>query len=806
MFNHYLVIAWRMLSRNKVFSLINVFGLALGICACLVIWTITQYEFSFDRFHADKDRIYRINTSEQLTKSDPVRLVPAVLPPLAAAVKSEVPGVETVAPYHFLYDGVVSVPGSGSTHVSYECKPVVAGPEYFSIMKYEWLAGNEHTALQEPFKVVLSEKQSYKYFGKLPASEIVGKELVYNDSIRVTVSGIVKDWKENSDFAFTEFISLATAEHGYLQEVLKLDQTNWKGVPYSSRVLLKLAKDVNEKDVNAVIVKLFSKKWDKPSMSISLQPLTSVHFTEYGGETEIRTAHLPTLYVLMSVALFILLLAVINYVNLATAQSLSRDKEIGIRKVLGSSRSRIAVQFLLETFLMSLLAVMLATVFVNPVLHVFRSFIPEGVKFAPFALSTITFLAGISLAITLLAGLYPARFLSSYLPVLTLRGSGAKGSERWWFRKGLIVFQFSISLVFIIGTLVVGSQIHFMLSKDLGFKSDAVILLSTNESRDSLFRVKQVEESIRQVPGVAMVARENMPPMGLDRGIFTIRYKPLGDEFIPVAAIKADEHFIPLYGMKLLAGKNLSPSDTIKEVVINESLSKLLGFKTPEQALGQSIFIWDKFCPITGVVADFHQASFHESIKPLLITGLACTDIVVKLDTKGASAENTKAILARIEKQWKQFYPHTPFEFSFLDEELGRLYEKEQTTSWLMNIASGITIFISCIGLFGLTLFTMEKRTREIGIRKVMGASIPDIVVMLSKDFVVLIVIALLIASPIAWMLMHKWLQDFVYRISPGIGIYLVAGIAILFITLLTVSFQSVKAALVNPVKSLRNE
>jgi ABC-type antimicrobial peptide transport system permease subunit len=273
-----------------------------------------------------------------------------------------------------------------------------------------------------------------------------------------------------------------------------------------------------------------------------------------------------------------------------------------------------------------------------------------------------------------------------------------------------------------------------------------------------------------------------------------------------VAAVKADEHFIPLYGIRLLAGRNLLPGDTLKEVVINESLSKLLGFASPEKALGQSIYTWNKYCPIAGVVADFHQASFHETIKPMLITSLACTDIAVKLDTRNKSVAETKAILARVENQWKAFYPHTPFEYDFLDESIARLYQKEQTTSWLMNITTGITIFISCIGLFGLTMFTTARRTREIGIRKVLGASVPDIVALLGKDFFILIVIALFIASPVAWFFMHQWLEDYAYRIPFGVDIFLIAGVTILFITLLTVSFQSVKAALANPVKSLRTE
>ena len=806
MLKSYFRIAWRTLTRNKVYALINVLGLALGICACLVIWLIARYEFSFDRNHPDQDRVYRINTYEKFTKDDPEHLVPCVQPDLPKAVRTEIAGVQTVAPYHVLSDAKAVIPGNGRAGAVFSSNPIVTGPEYFTIMTRDWLAGDERTALSEPFKVVLTEKIARTYFGAIPLDQIIGREIVYDDSLHVNVSGIVGEWGENTDFQFTEFISLSSADHGVLRQALQLD--GGKGIPHSSRVLLKLAPKVNPDAVNAALSAIYKRKWEnKFYPRISLQSLHSIHFTEYGGETEIKTANLSTLYALLSIALFILILAVINYVNLATAQSLTRDKEIGIRKVLGSTRTNVILQFLFETLLLTLLAVVLAGLFVKPVLGAFRSFIPVGVRFDPFSSSTLLFMGAITGITTLLAGLYPARMLSSYLPRLSLRGAGApKGSEKWWLRKGLIVFQFTVSLVFIIGTLVTQRQIRYMQNKDLGFNSDAIVLLDTHDSNDSLNRVKVLEEQLRQLPGITEVARENMPPMGMDRGIFTIQYKEWSDERIPVDAIKADEHFIPLYKIRLLAGRNLLPSDTIKELVINESLAKRLGFNSPEKALGKRLYTWRKSVPIVGVVADFHEASLHEAIKPLLITSMACTDMAIRLETRGRSTGEVKALLAKVEKQWKRIYPHTPFDFTFLDDSLAQLYKKEQTTAWLLNIATGITIFISCIGLFGLTMFTAARRTREIGIRKVLGASVPDIATLLSKDFVFLVSIALLIASPIAWIFMHSWLRGFAYRIPIGIDIFLIAGGAILFITLLTVGFQSIKAALVNPIKSLRTE
>jgi succinate dehydrogenase hydrophobic anchor subunit len=315
-----------------------------------------------------------------------------------------------------------------------------------------------------------------------------------------------------------------------------------------------------------------------------------------------------------------------------------------------------------------------------------------------------------------------------------------------------------------------------------------------------------LEETIRQVAGVADVARENMPPMGTDRGLFTIRPAANSTDRLRVEALMADEHYIQLYGIRLLAGRNLFPSDTLKEVVINESLSKALGFRSPDEAVGKLIYTSNKYVPIVGVVVDFHKYSYRAPIQPLLIAGMACTDIAVRLETKGRSAGEVRAILARIEQQWKIVYPHRTHEFVFFDDEIARLYQREQTMEWLMDIATGVTLLISCIGLFGLTLFTTARRTREIGIRKVLGAGVTDILTLLGKEFVVLILVALLLASAGGWYGMHRWLQDYAYRVGIGVDVFLLAGGASLMVTALTVGAQSLKAALVNPIKSLRTE
>ncbi|HEY8970478.1 MAG TPA: FtsX-like permease family protein, partial [Puia sp.] len=653
------------------------------------------------------------------------------------------------------------------------------------------------------------ESRARKYFGAVPLNTLVGREIVYQDSLHVHVSGIVRDWSEHTDFPYTDFISLSTVDHSFLFQSLGLDPSQAHKTTPMVAVLLKLAPKADPNHVRADLSALYERQGRAKTIfpRIELQPLNTVHFTATGGDGTISTSQLSVLYALLSIALFILILAMINYVNLATAQSLTREKEISIRKIIGSSRTNLIAQLLTETFLLTSLAGCMALLLVGPVLRVFQEFIPSGLRFSLFAPANLLFLLGISILITLLAGLYPARLLSSHLPVAALKGAGAPmGDEKWWIRRGLILFQFTISLLFIIGTMVISRQISFMLHKDLGFRSDAVVTFDTGLQKDSVGKARLLEETIRQVPGVADVARENMPPIGADRGIFTVRQRANSSERLIVEGITADEHYIQLYGIRLLAGRNLFTSDTLKEVLINESLSKALGFRSPDQAVGSRIYTWNKYVPIVGVVADFHKYSYRAPIQPLLIAGNACTDIAVRLDTKGRSAGETRAILARIQRQWKAFYPHRPFEFSFLDDEIALLYQREQTMEWLMNIATGIALFISCIGLFGLTLYTTARKTREIGIRKVLGAGVTDILSLLGKEFVVLVLIALVIASAGGWYSMQWWLQDYAYRVSIRADVFLLAGATLLLVTILTVGAQSLKAALVSPIKSLRTE
>jgi len=806
MFKSYWISAWRMLVRNRVYTVINVLGLALGICACFVMGIIVRYEFSFDRNHPDGKRIYRIVSYLQIMKDEPEHLSPAVMADIPGAVQQEIPGVEKVARYHILNEDSAMVSEAGK-QTSYAVQSIVAGPEYLRIMGYDWLAGDPQTALLHPFGVVLTESRARRYFGMGPLTGMIGREIVYQDSLRVNVSGIVRDWRGNTDFPYTDFISFTTIDHSFLLQTLGLAPGS--KYPATASVLLRLMPNADPARAEGALSALYHRRnYDQGLYPrVALQPLSEVHFTVTDGNAGFQTSQLSILYALMSIAGFILALAIINYVNLATAQSLTREKEIGVRKVMGSGRGHLILQLLTETFLLTIVAGLFAALAVRPVLSLFREFVPAGIGFSPFAPATLVFLTGVTVAVTLLAGLYPARMLSAHSAVTSLKGNGTpRGGRKWMLRKGLIVFQFTVSLLFIIGTMVIGRQLGFMLHKDLGFRSDAILLFETGERKDSVNKVRLLQQEIRQLPGVADVSRSNMPPSGMDRGITGVRYRARSDDPIRVEMIQADEHYLPLYDIRLLAGRNLFPSDTMKEVVINENLSKTLGFQSPEEALGKQLYTWNRNVSIVGVVADFHKYSYKEPIRPLLIAGMACTDLAVRLDTKGQTSREAHATIARVERQWKAVYPHKPFEYGFFDEELAKFYKREQTMQWLLDIATGITLLISCIGLFGLTLFTTRRRTREIGIRKVMGADVKDILLLLGKDFVRLVLLALVIASAGGWYLTHRWLQDYAYRVGIGVDVFLLAGGVLMGLTALTVGLQSMKAATANPVESLRSE
>ncbi|MGO4288161.1 ABC transporter permease [Chitinophaga sp. RAB17] len=820
MFRNYIKIAWRNLLRNNVYAIINIAGLALGISACLVIFLSVHFELGYDTFHPGKENIYRV-VAELGSMEKGFHKMASVPDPAPDALAGQFSGVESLAGIHPV-SVKAAVKGENGELKKFEApqrgegKPdvVITYPEYFRIFSYTWLAGKPTTAFREPSTVVLTASKAAKYFGELSPDQYIGRTVNYNDSIPLTVSGIVADLPQNSDLIFSDFISYATAKNTPLKDMFGFDQWGMFG---GTQLFVKLNAGTDTAQVNrqlAVFGNEHIRTAPGGSKLLRLQPLSDIHFNTDYKDDFTRQVHLPTLYGLMGIAAFILIIAAINFINLATAQSVARSKEVGIRKVLGSNRRSLVFYFLTETFILTSIAVVFSLFAVKPLLALFSAFMPNGVALHLFSWPTIVFLLLITLVTTLLSGLYPAKVLSSFHPALSLKGAtGQKGNQKGSLRVGLVVFQFTVSLIFIIGSLVMNNQMRYMLNKDLGFKKDEIITIRTNDSYPKT-QPGVLAEKISTLPQVTMVSLSEGTPAAQGHWGTNLKSMSKDNAEVDCQLELADDKFVPLYQLKLLAGRNLYTSDTIREVLINETCARALGFQRPEDAIGKLVKSgisdkpYDKIIPIVGVLADFHVLSLHDPIKPTFLVSSTqiCRSLNIKLSLAGTTPDQLKQTMAGIERAFTSVYPNEKFDYRFFDDTISKFYEKERQMEGLMNTAMAIAIIISCLGLFGLAAFTARQRTKEIGIRKVMGASVSNIAALLSKDFLRYVFIAAVLASPIAWYCMHKWLQGFAYSAPISWWIFVLAGMMAMLIALVTVSFQSIKAALVNPVESLKAE
>lgn len=805
MIRNYFKIAYRNLVSNKLYTAINIVGLSLGILSCMAIWVTCQFELSYENFQAEKAQIYRVvaDITNPEGRHDYFAMPPD---PAADAISGHVSGIAEVTDFHAFYTKVDVPNGKRFPAPDFHDHPsdiIVTGPSYFKIFTYQWLIGSPATSLSEPFKVVLTESKAYKYFGRIPLQDIVGKTLLYADSLPLTVAGVVKDYAANSDFRFTDFVSISTVPNSFLVNK-GIYAKQWGGYSARTQVFVKLQPGTDIANVNkqltAIMLQNISLRKDEQK-NLFLQPLSDLHFDVRFNDFYSKQVHLPTLYGLLAIAGFILLIAVVNFINLSTVQSIKRAKEIGVRKVLGGSRQSLIIQFLSETFLITLAAMVLVLVLVYPVLHLLQQFVPAGALVTVFSTQNIVMLVALLLTTTLLAGIYPAIVLSGTIPVISLKSSTR---ERGYLRKALVIFQFTISLVFIIGTLVVQKQLDYVLHTDLGFKSAAIININTSPAY-ARSKVDVLADMLRRIPGVEMVSTSNGTPSAASHWGTALKYNG-GKE--PVKADCQlqwiDENYVPLYQLKLVAGRNVQASDSMREFLINETAAKALGFAHPEDAIGKIAESGmnddaSPVCPIVGVVADFHAQSLHEVIKPVFFTASKMFAINLSVKMHGAD-------FSQIEAAYNKVYPNEQFEFKFFDNTIAGFYVKEQKTAAILNTATSMAILISCMGLLGLAAFSIRQRTKEIGLRKILGASVGNIVLLLTRNFIVLVLIAIVIAAPVAWYAMDQWLADFAYRVHISVGLFLLAGVLAVGIAIITVSFQAVSAALVNPAKSIKTE
>ncbi|HEX6846942.1 MAG TPA: ABC transporter permease [Chitinophagaceae bacterium] len=824
MLKNYFIIAVRNFWKQKIFSLINVSGLAIGISAALVIYLIIQFEFSFEKFRRDKDRTYRVVT-DMTFAGGTVFKNSGVPMPMPKAVREDLTGIDIATHFVTTYAVNVSLPVAGSkspAEIKKQSDIIYADEFYFLLFEQDWVAGSKQTALKDPYQVVLTEERARTYFGNLPANDIIGKYITYNDSVTTTVSGIVKDQEEKAtDFRFKEFISLSTVMSTGLKD--HFGGNEWGSINSASQLFVKLRNDTRPEQVNAQFAGLREKYRDKKNQEKDdtehhLQSLSSIHFeSDYGTFDDSRQAHKPTLYGLMAVALFLLLLGCINFINLTTAQSAQRAKEVGIRKTLGSGKRELVFQFLSETFILTLLATALSIAILPWLLNIFSDFIPSEINFNSINQTHVwIFLLLLVLVMSAFSGFYPALILTKFKPVTVLKNqlhAGTAKSRKAWLRKSLTVTQFVIAQFLVIATLVVSKQINFSLNKELGYKKDAIVYFPTvwnffSDKPDN--RRFALLEKIKTMPEVEKVSLASQSPAHVGASSTTMKVDNGNKELeLMSETMNADPEYFEIYKLKLLAGKFPGQSDTLKEYVVNESFTKAFGFANPGDAIGKFVDRGNKKVPIVGVLKDFHTKSTHEPIKPLTYSSVRNNSYTVHMALKfqDGSPGLWKAGLEKIEKEFQKLYPEDPeFKYKFFDETIAAFYKKEQDVSRLLKWSAGLCIFISCLGLLGLVIYTTNTRTKEIGVRKVLGASITQIVSLLSKDLVSLVLIAFVIASPLAWLAMNSWLEDFAYRTNISWWVFAACGISMLLIAVLLLSIRTIRAALINPVKSLRTE
>jgi len=806
----------RRLARYRLFTALNVLGLAIGISACWIIYTIVSYEFSFESGFSNRQNTYRLVSGFIFDEKESYN--GGVSAPIYQAIREQVRGADKVVPVFTKWISAVKIERPGQEPLIVEDPKNIADIDssYFQLVHYDWMAGNASSFTRTADNVVLTESRAKEYFGNTPASQLLGRTVTYNDSIPKRIAGIVKDLPYPSEFITQEFFVMKP-------KVYELNQ--WTNTNGSDKLYLQLSAGADTAKVMAQISALVKAKVDlfmlekKPTWRMhrwfELLPLEKAHFSAYIKEYNVRKASKPVLYGLIGLGGFLLILACINYINLSTALVPQRSKEIGVRKVLGSGRRTLMQQIFSETLITVLLSILLAFVFTKIGFAFLKDVIPEGTLDHSDPWGLILFLVPLLLIVTLLAGWYPAWLIAKVQPVSIMRGQGLfkTSNNRLALRKVLIVFQFVIAQIFIVGALIMGSQLRYTVKKDMGFNKEAIVLADVpwKIRRDKKFEYKQfaLADELRKETGVAGVSLGQKP---MTSNYSSSQYEYAGSDASkePIKRLvfrkTVDTNYVRLYGMKLLAGRNIHASDTTNEFVINETAVAAFGFKSPQDAIGKIIGQEGYKFPIVGVINDFHQQDFHTTIDPLALMADKDgeSEFNIKLNTSDPS--KWQETIRAIEKKWYSFYPAGSFVYKFYDQELEAMYKEERNVSQLINLSTVIAVVISCLGLFGLAIITAFQRTKEIGIRKVLGASVSGIVGILSSDFVKLVLIALVIATPVSWWAMNKWLSDFAYRIDIKWWMFAVAGFAAVVVALLTVGFHAVKAALANPVKSLRSE
>lgn len=784
---NYIITALRNIRRRLGFTLINVLGLALGIASCLLIFLVVRYELGYDAFYSKADRIYRVNHHSVDYNPSCSRTVPP-------ALRNDFPEIEVA---QFLFDdGMVKVGNNRYNETNF-----AFADEYVpKVFNYQWLAGDPRSALTSPNSIVLPEKMAKKYFG---SGDAMGQTIRLENQWDCKVTGIIRDLPENTSLPFRFLVSLATIRadlqhiHGYW---------NMGGGNYC---FIALPENYPIGRMRGRIHSFMEKNWGKDvadHATLILQPLREIHFDQRYLDIDLSpTTSKQTYWALAGIALFIIITACINFINLATGQAATRAREVGVRKVLGARRPQLIGQFIGETAMQCIAATIIGlgmAALLTPRLAIWLNIgIHTGELTDPMVIALLVLLV---ICIIPLAGLYPAFVQSAYRPAISLKGTSSRSAGGLTLRKVLVIVQFGISQMMIIGTIVVARQMDFFQNRDLGFNKNFVV---TFPIADSAHR-QQLWQELSTTPAVSAISFCSGAP-SYSNGAGSYDAPQFGVTGENITEIKfVDEHFIRMFGITVLAGdtvvrSNIKRGDTSANVVVNETMINSLHIQDPAKAIGQSIFFGKFRCIISGVVRDFQEESKHKKRRPCVM--LYAEDnfgtAAVRIDP-----HNIDGTMDHIGKLWSALYPDQLFQYEFIDDHIATFYRQEQKVYTAFRIFSFIAIFIGCIGLYGLIAFATLQRTREVGIRKVLGASVPSILYLFGREFIWLIGLAFVVSAPVAWLAMHSWLGNFAYRIDIGWGTFLVAVGVSFVIAALTISYKTIAAAFANPVKSLRTE
>lgn len=798
MFQNYFKIAFRNLYKHKAYSAINILGLALGLTCVILILLFVKDELSYDSYHADKDRIYRIIAQYVgKTQTQTFALGEHKRAPL---IRTDIPELEEVTRI-----GNVGPTVQYGEKIIQENDFYIADPNIFKVFTLPLIKGNPETALKDPFTVVINETASKKYFGN---EDPIGKTITILDTVQLIVTAVMKDMPRQSHFHADFICSMGTDRAIYSDIVFQ----NWGELSMYTYVLAPPAMTREELDERlAGFVKKHFSKEDANNIRYTAQPLTSIHLENYNAEMEVNGDR-SNVIIFTAIALATLLIAGINYTNLSTARSSLRAKEVGIRKTVGAKRMDLIGQFLGETFLFSFIALTLAILFSEMLLPVFNSVADRSLSLLDVMdLKFVSSLLLIVTAIGLLAGLYPAFFLSAFQPIAVLKGAIAKGAKGGLLRKIFVTSQFAVSVGLIAATVVVYQQLQFLKNRPLGYSPEQIIVVEM--PTDAIQQqYESIKESFLSLPGVQSVSKTSKRLGGRLSSNLGFKSENVPEGMTSMQAVVIDHDFFKTINVPVVEGRDFSnsfPSDAENAFIINETAMKTLGW---ESAVGKRFETntlnekgtWSpKKGQIIGVIKDFHYEPLYRKIVPVVfyISPYWSGRFVIKIDS-----HNMPETLDALQKVWKRFAANQPFDYEFLDQRIQGLYVAQERFGKLISYFAGLAIVIACLGLFGLASFTAEQRTKEIGIRKVMGASVSTIVFLLAKDFLKLVLLAIVLATPLAYWAMDRWLMEFAYKIEPGMVFFVLSGLLALLIAFLTVSYQALKAATANPVNALKYE